>query len=47
VKRSDFKPYINKSDRIEDLSDLKLPKYEISVDLNKLLNACPYKNLDK
>lgn len=47
VKRSDIKPYINKSDRVYDLSDLKLPKYEISIDLDKLLNACPYKNLDK
>jgi len=47
VKRTDTKPYINKSDLIYDLSELKLPKYEISIDLDKLLNACPFKNETK
>lgn len=42
VKRSDVKPYINKSDHIYDLSDLKLPKYEIDLDLDLLMAACPY-----
>lgn len=45
VKRSDFTPIIPKlNDSLEDLTK-QFCSYDIDIDLDKLFNACPFKNI--